>query len=180
MSLWKRTPSSVRTVSTFFPSIDLRTRSTCLLTYAHTLEHAWGQKTQELVRQRKHFNNNTDTNKASNFTLTRCTKYLAHNSELLTPCLTVVYCIMTLFSSSGLKSVFFCSVARMCFIWPIMQFNVLKQETNTKTRISCNYYYYYHHPLDLVHVTLQYLKGTKEHMQSLLIGQKFGSDTTTL
>lgn len=39
--------------------------------------------------------------------------------------LTVVYWIMTLFSSSGLKSVFFCSVARMCFICPTMQFIVL-------------------------------------------------------
>lgn len=40
-------------------------------------------------------------------------------------CLTVVYWIMTLFSSSGLKSVFFCSVAKMCFICPTMQFIVL-------------------------------------------------------
>lgn len=41
------------------------------------------------------------------------------------PSLTVVYWIMTLFSSSGLKSVFFCSVVRICFICPTMQFNVL-------------------------------------------------------
>lgn len=39
--------------------------------------------------------------------------------------LTVVYWIITLFSSSGLKSVFFCSVAKMCFICPTMQFSVL-------------------------------------------------------
>lgn len=41
--------------------------------------------------------------------------------------LTVVYWIMTLFSSSGLKSVFFCSVARMCFICPTIQFIVLRK-----------------------------------------------------
>lgn len=40
--------------------------------------------------------------------------------------LTVVYWIMTLFSSSGLKSVFFCSVAKICFICPTMQFIVLR------------------------------------------------------
>lgn len=40
--------------------------------------------------------------------------------------LTVVYWIMTLFSSSGLKSVFFCSVARMYFIWPTIQLIVLR------------------------------------------------------
>ena len=39
---------------------------------------------------------------------------------------------MTLFSSSGLKSVFFCSVARMCFIWPTMQFSVLGRGWNNK------------------------------------------------
>lgn len=42
--------------------------------------------------------------------------------------LTVVYWIMTLFSSSGLKSVFFWSVDRMCFIWPTMQFSVLETD----------------------------------------------------
>lgn len=50
--------------------------------------------------------------------------------------LAVVYWIMTLFSSSGLKSVFFCSVARTCFICPTMQLIVLR-DRKAHQRISC-------------------------------------------
>lgn len=58
------------------------------------------------------------------------------------PFLTAVYWIMTLFSSSGLKSVFLCSVAKMCFICPTMQFSVLsgqKRIIQLNTRVAQNY-----------------------------------------
>lgn len=70
---------------------------------------------------------------------TNCLKAVFVNQRPLW--LTVVYWIMTLFSSSGLKSVFFCSVARMCFICPTMQFIVLwksrKNKTVERPLISC-------------------------------------------
>lgn len=43
---------------------------------------------------------------------------------------------MTLFSSSGLKSVFFCSVARMYFICPTIQFIVLEKETKKSKTVQ--------------------------------------------
>lgn len=54
--------------------------------------------------------------------------------------LTVVYWIMTLFSSSGLKSVFFCSVAKICFICPTMQFSVLRGagKIGGENHLGCN------------------------------------------
>lgn len=61
--------------------------------------------------------------------------------ELCGAYLTVVYWIMTLFSSSGLKSVFFCSVAKICFICPTMQFSVLcvcdKKNRNSIQTVHC-------------------------------------------
>lgn len=66
--------------------------------------------------------------------------FVLHAGTVQAVLLTVVYWIMTLFSSSGLKSVFFCSVAKICFICPTMQFSVLYAagKTGGENHLGCN------------------------------------------
>lgn len=73
-------------------------------------------------------------------TATSCQMQMRTNLEMTNLILlTVVYCsaLIALFSSSGLKSVFFCSVTRMYFIWPIMQFSVLNMINQGRPNLPC-------------------------------------------
>lgn len=58
-----------------------------------------------------------------------------NKSDILLTCwivlLTLVHWMRTLFSSSGLKSVFFCSAAKICFICLIIQFKVLSMPVSS-------------------------------------------------